>query len=278
MLRTSRLPIAATLACSFALFCFFALVCSLATPPHMREPRAAAGQAPEGARARFAVIDSEYMAGKGVRLEGDPAVAADLKTFSAALGLKLFDIAKVRGAVLVADETIDVSEVFVAAVKARAAGGRFEVPAVNVPESRVAFVDTDAFGDPESGIKRLMEVFRTVDREFAPRRAELDRLSERAESASGDRREQLRREAQRRREEEAAALEKRVRELADPVYQEVARALQSFGKAKGISLLFDPGRMGFADRLPPHGLTVPADAPNVTREFISAYNSGRLKP
>ena len=228
--------------------------------------------------ARYAVVDSTALAEKGVRLEGDEQALADLKAFAEGHGLKLFDIAQVSGMVLVADGKIDVTDAFVGAVQSRRAGGPLALPALDVPATTVAFINTEDFGLPGTGIKRLTDAFEKIDKEFRGRREEVNRRLQEVESAPAERREQMKRDAQRLQMEGQAALDKRLTELTSPVYQDIARALQKFGEAEGISLFFDLSKFQPSHKLPPLGLSLPTAAPNVTQKFIAAYNGGRLKP
>jgi hypothetical protein len=230
------------------------------------------------APARYAIVDSVILAGKGVRLEGDEQTLADLRAFAEGHGLKLFDTARVSGVVFVLEGKVDVTDAFVRAVQSRRAGGRLELPALDVPLTTVAFVTSDDFADPNSGIKPLVEALRTLEKEFRPRREEIDQLLRQAETAPAERREQLRRDAELRQQAGQAALDKRLKELTDPVYRDIARALQKFGHAEGVSLFFDLSRFRPSDKLPPLGLSLPTAAPNVTRKFVAEYNGGRLKP
>src|SRR2546423_12939294 len=45
-----------------------------------------------------------------------------------------------------------------------------------VAEGKFAVVDTDVFADPKQGIQRLVAAFQTLDREFKPRRDEIQNL------------------------------------------------------------------------------------------------------
>src|SRR4051812_40381838 len=47
---------------------------------------------------------------------------------------------------------------------------------VNVPDGKIAIIDSDAFSDQKAGIQRLVAAFQTVEREFKPRRDELQTM------------------------------------------------------------------------------------------------------
>ena len=56
----------------------------------------------------------------------------------------------------------------------------------NIPEAKIALVNTDDFMDEKSGILRLIAAAKRVDGEFAPRRTELQTLQTQIEKATAD--------------------------------------------------------------------------------------------
>lgn len=155
--------------------------------------------------------------------------------------------------------------------------------AANVPDGKVAIIDTESFGDPKTGIARLVSAFNTVDREFKPRRDEITGLRTKYEalvkqindqksvaapaslSALADQAETIKNDIERRQQDGQRALDKRVKELTDPIYQDISTALQSFAKQRGITLVFDVSKMG--------GVMMVIDgAVDITPAFIADYN------
>jgi Skp family chaperone for outer membrane proteins len=153
----------------------------------------------------------------------------------------------------------------------------------NVPDGKVAIIDTEAFGDPKTGIARLVNAFSTVDREFKPRRdaitglrAKYDAIvkqindtkavAAQAQLASlADQAETLKNDIERQQQDGQRALDKRVKELTDPIYQDISTALQSFAKQRGITIVFDVSKMG--------GVMMIVDgAVDITPAFIADYN------
>lgn len=152
-----------------------------------------------------------------------------------------------------------------------------------VPAGKFAIVDTDAFADQKAGIARLLSAFQTVDREFKPRRDEIQGLKTRYDglvkqindtkgvadqkSLAGlaDQAETLKSEIERKQQDGQRALDKRVKELTDPIYQDVSTALQSFARQRGITIVFDVSKMG--------GVMMVVDgALDITPAFIADYN------
>ena len=140
---------------------------------------------------------------------------------------------------------------------APAAGG----PAA-VPDGKVAIIDTDAFGDQKTGIARLISAYQTVDREFKPRRDELQTIRTRYDglvkqindtkgvadqkslAALADQAETLKLDIEQKQQAGQRALEKRAKELTDPIYTDINTALQTFARQRGITVIFDISKMG----------------------------------
>ncbi len=160
-------------------------------------------------------------------------------------------------------------------------------PATGIPESKVALINTDAFGDEKAGIVRIVSAAKRVDGEFQPRRTELQQLQLKLsqlndeiakQQAAGsivdpkslqmkiDERDRLQRDGQRKQEDAQAAYQKRMQEVLDPIYNDLGKALDAFAKARGITLLLDSSKIGPA-------ILTAADAMDVTRAFIAEFNS-----
>lgn len=152
-----------------------------------------------------------------------------------------------------------------------------------IPEGKVALIDSDAFADPKTGIKRLISALTVVDREFQGRREEIEKLTQRYNemiknidltktvadqktlTAKADEAEALKLDIERKQRAGQSDLEKRVKELTDPIYQDIAKSLQAYAQQRGINLLFDVSKMGSA-------LFVVSDKIDVTQGFIADYN------
>ncbi|HEX8150823.1 MAG TPA: OmpH family outer membrane protein [Pyrinomonadaceae bacterium] len=155
--------------------------------------------------------------------------------------------------------------------------------AVTVAEGKFAIIDTESFGDQKDGIKRLVAAFQTVEREFKPRRDEIQTLRTRYEAlvkevndtkavaapaalqTKADQAQQLEIEIKRKQEDGQKALDKRVQELTGPVYQDIGNALQAYAKARGLSVVFDVSKM--------QGVVMVVDGGiDITNAFIADYN------
>ncbi|HEX8188245.1 MAG TPA: OmpH family outer membrane protein [Pyrinomonadaceae bacterium] len=156
--------------------------------------------------------------------------------------------------------------------------------AVTVAEGKFAIIDTEAFGDQKDGIKRLVAAFQAVEREFKPRRDDIQTLRTRYEAlakdieatkavadpkalaAKADQATQLETEIKRKQEDGQKALDRRVQELTGPVYQDIGNALQAYAKARGLSVVFDVSKM--------QGVVMVVDGGiDITSAFIADYNT-----
>src|SRR5918992_872811 len=108
--------------------------------------------------------------------------------------------------------------------------------AATVPDGKVAIVDTEAFGDPKTGIVRLVRAFESVNREFTPQRDELQKLraqydqivkdisatksvaDQRALAAKADQAESLKKQIERKSQDAQDAYSKRLRDVTAPVW------------------------------------------------------------
>lgn len=156
-----------------------------------------------------------------------------------------------------------------------------------VPDSKIGLINSELWADEKQGIVRLVAVTKRVDSEFQPRRTELQQLQQRmsqlndeitkqqAASSVVDPRslqtkmeqlEQLKKDAQRKQEDAQAAYNKRMQEVLAPIYDDIGKALDAFGKLRGITLMLDVSKIGPA-------ILMAADATDVTRAFIADFNS-----
>lgn len=236
-----------------------------------------AGQSLNVPRIRMAYVDSLSLAQGGVKLDKNAAALADLSMFGKTLNVDIIDIEKLQGIVFLADESIDLTDYFLAAWKAKPSRTTpLSVPAIKLPDVAVAYVDTDAFGDPEKGVTKLVNAFKAIEAEFKPRKDEIAKLKEQLDAGTGDKK-RLESEIKRKQAAGQADLNKKLAELTDPIYQDIGKSLTQFCKKYGISLLFDNNKLKkLNDKLPPFDLSLPATTPDVTAVFISDYNRGTL--
>ena len=163
------------------------------------------------------------------------------------------------------------------------AGAATSTQTGNVPETKIALVNTDEFADEKTGISRLVNAMKRVDGEFQPRRTELQTLQQTIEKATADltkaqplqdakvsqqqadKIEGMKTEFKRKGEDAQAAYQKRLQDVLGPVYDDIGKALDAYAKAHGITLVLDVTKV--------QGI-VSADATlDITRPFITEFNS-----
>ena len=155
--------------------------------------------------------------------------------------------------------------------------------AVSVPDSKVALIDSSAFADEKQGILKFVSAVKRVSAEFQPRENELTNLKNQIDKATADLQkaapvqdakvtaqqtekiEQMKRDHQRKYEDYQSAGNKRMEEVLGPIYEDIGKALDTFAKARGITLILDVTKI--------QGIVSAADAMDITRAFIAEYNS-----
>jgi outer membrane protein len=153
---------------------------------------------------------------------------------------------------------------------------------VNVPDSKMAVIYSDAFLDPKVGIARFTSLLNTLNREFQPRQTELQGLQTRINTLTKeiddqgtvaapdslrqkrDQLDQLKVDLKRKGEDAEAAYAKRRQEIFMPLQQDIGKALEAFAKARGINLIVDGSQVP---------MVYAADALDITTAFIADFNS-----
>ncbi|HKP38023.1 MAG TPA: OmpH family outer membrane protein [Pyrinomonadaceae bacterium] len=153
----------------------------------------------------------------------------------------------------------------------------------NIPDSKVALIDSSAFADEKQGITKFVSALKRVNAEFQPRQTELQALQQQIEKATADLQkaapvqdpkvsqqqqdkiDQMKKDYTRKGEDAQAAFNKRLEEVLGPVYEDIGKALDAFAKARGITLILDVTKI--------QGIVSAADSMDITRAFIAEYNS-----
>ena len=153
---------------------------------------------------------------------------------------------------------------------------------VAVPDSKMAMIYSDAFLDPKTGIARFNSLLSTLNREFQPRQTELQNLQTRINTLTKeisdtqavaapeairtkrDQLEQANTEFKRKAEDAEAAYTKRRTDIFTPLQQDIAKALEVFAKARGITVIVDGSQVP---------VVYAADSIDITRAFINEFNS-----
>jgi len=153
---------------------------------------------------------------------------------------------------------------------------------VAVPDSKIAMIYSDAFMDPKTGIAKFNSLLSTLNREFQPRQTELQNLQTRINTLTKeindtqsvadpsairtkrDQLEQLNTEFKRKGEDAEAAYNKRRQDIFLPLQQDIGKALETFAKARGITVIVDGSQVP---------LVYASESIDITRAFINEFNS-----
>ncbi len=155
--------------------------------------------------------------------------------------------------------------------------------AASVPDGKVAIVDTEAFGDPKTGIVRLVRAFESVNREFTIQRDELQKLraqydqivkdinatksvaDQRALAAKADQAESLKKQIERKSQDAQDAYTKRLRAVTEPVWKDINTALEAYARQRGASVVFDVSKLSQVMLVINSGI-------DITKGFVTDYN------
>lgn len=153
-----------------------------------------------------------------------------------------------------------------------------------VPDTKIAFINTEAFGEEKGGITRYVNAMKSLEREFQPRQTELNNMQTRIRTiadeisktqsvadpktiaAKQEEGERLQRDLKYKKEQADADFAKRYQEVVGPISQDIGKALDAFANQRGITMILD------ISKLIPAILTV-NPAMDVTQAFIAEYNT-----
>ena len=159
-------------------------------------------------------------------------------------------------------------------------------PAGPVPDTKIAYINTEAFGDEKIGITRYVTAVKALEREFQPRQTELNTMQTRIKAiadeigklsgssvvdpktiqAKQDEGERLNRDLKYKKEQADADFAKRYEEVVTPISQDIGNSLTQFATQRGITMIID------ISKLAPAILTANKNM-DVTQVFIAEYNS-----
>jgi Skp family chaperone for outer membrane proteins len=151
-----------------------------------------------------------------------------------------------------------------------------------VPDSKMALIYSEAFLDPKNGIARFSTLVNTLNREFQPRQTELNALDQKIQQLTKeisdtqavadpkaiaqkrDQLEQAQTDYKRKGEDAQAAYGRRRQEIFTPLQEDIGKALETFAKARGITVIVD------ASQVP---VVYASDSIDITKAFIADFNS-----
>jgi Skp family chaperone for outer membrane proteins len=159
---------------------------------------------------------------------------------------------------------------------------------------RIVVINTSAF-DAKDGITKYINAMNALDKEFAPMQTEIQGLVSRyntlgaeikkiqdsanaptpvpidqnSATAKVEEFKNLETTIKRKQEDGKAKFERRQSEVLGPVLQDIAKAMDEFGKQKDYALILDATKLDSAGLI----LAVNAARVDVTKEFIAFYNA-----
>jgi Skp family chaperone for outer membrane proteins len=157
---------------------------------------------------------------------------------------------------------------------------------VAVPESKIAFVNTEAFSAEKDGINRYVSTLQVLQRDLKPRQDELAGLQNRIRQlgtdietlkkapvvsdasiqAKQDEGERLAREYEYKEKDFQALSQKRYRDIVGPVSVDIGKELDTFRKDHGLTMILDVTKL-----LP--AILSAREEMDITRSFIAYYNA-----
>lgn len=158
-------------------------------------------------------------------------------------------------------------------------------PATQPAVSKIAVIYSADFQDAKTGIFRFSATITKLNAEFLPLQNELNQTAQRIKTlqdeivrmqggtppstpaqiqAKMDQLDQTKKDYQRKGEDAEANYKRRRNELLAPLQEDVSKALDAFGKARGITMILDGSQVP---------LVYAADSIDVTKAFIADYNS-----
>lgn len=196
----------------------------------------------------------------------------------------IFDASKLGSAILTSSSASDLTASFIAAYNSGGSAAAMSIPAVNIPNLKIAYVDTSAFTDYSQGIARYTRAIKALEVEFKPRSDELNAINNRLKALSEeisklggssdprvrqpkvDEAEKLQRDFKYKQEQAQADYQKRSNDVVGPIIVEVGKALELFATQHGLTLVINTSDFASA-------LITSSPSVDVTREFINGYNA-----
>jgi Skp family chaperone for outer membrane proteins len=151
--------------------------------------------------------------------------------------------------------------------------------------AKIAVIDSSAFSDEKAGIARVVNAMKTVDAQFKPLRDEVQGMQTRYQAlvddiqktsavadpktiqTKTDQADTLKRDIERKAQDGQVAIQKRMKDVLDPLQEDVYNSLQAFAQQRGITIIIDVSRVP---------VIYAADSVDITKDFIAEYN--RAKP
>jgi Skp family chaperone for outer membrane proteins len=147
--------------------------------------------------------------------------------------------------------------------------------------ANIGIIDSSAFGDEKTGISRVNSAMNQLEAKFQPVRAEIRGMVDRLNTMRADigkkraiqdaattarqveEADRLEVQIKRKQEDARASYQKESEVLLQPLQADIAKSINTYAQAKGITLVID------ANRVP---IIYAATSHDITRDFIDDYN------
>jgi outer membrane protein len=155
---------------------------------------------------------------------------------------------------------------------------------------KIGWVNTAAFADEKEGVTKYLNALKALDAEMKPRVTELQGIQTRIQNlakeiqtmqantavpvkpeaiqAKQEEGQRLQREFEFKKKEYDAAIESRSGAVLGPVSEDISKALETFAKQKGYTVVLDIAALANAN-----AILVLDQSANITKEFITYYNT-----
>jgi len=167
-----------------------------------------------------------------------------------------------------------------------AAGAQTTAPPTAAPQAvpvKIAVIDTDAFGDSKTGVKKLLAaisridgMLKTIKDDITAKQARYNILVNEIQNAQKagtsidqakvDEAQQLESDIKRRQEDGQKAYERYNKQIAQPVNIEIGKAVEAYAKAKGYDMVLDAAKFAGTMIVINQGI-------DITNAFIADFNA-----
>jgi Skp family chaperone for outer membrane proteins len=160
-------------------------------------------------------------------------------------------------------------------------GAQTAAPPTTQPQAipiKLAVIDSEAFADPKTGVKRLIAASSQIDTELTPLRQQITTMNTRYQALAqkanartitqqeADEADTLKRDIQRKQEDGQKRLDVLTRQKIAPILNDLSIAVQAYAKQRGYDIVLDTAKFAGTMIVINQGL-------DITGAFITDYNA-----
>jgi len=143
---------------------------------------------------------------------------------------------------------------------------------------KLAVIDSEAFADPKTGVKRLIAASTQIDTELTPLRQQITTMNTRYQALAqkanartitqpeADEADTLKRDIQRKQADGQKKLDVLTRQKIAPILNDLSTAVQAYAKQRGYDIVLDAAKFAGTMMVINQGL-------DITNAFIADYNA-----